>query len=122
MSDIILISIILILLFVISLLIRRIHTEKSRQLSLQKDYQSLYIKHGKAWEHFVPFTPNFERIASKENFRFMGSPIDGIAFDDNAIKFIEIKTGKSQLNKKQKKIKQQVKDQKVEWHELRYEK
>ena len=33
---------------------------------------------------------------------------DGIAFDEDAIKFIEIKTGTSTLNKKQRKIKKKI--------------
>jgi len=47
-------------------------------------------------------------------------PIDGISFDDDSIKFIEIKTGTSQLNKKQRKIRDLIKNKKVEWHELRF--
>ena len=85
-------------------------------------YKSMYVKHGKSWEHFVPFMPEFEQVANKDNFVFIGSPIDGIAFDEDAIKFIEIKTGTSQLNKNQKRVKQLVEDKKVSWHELRFEK
>ena len=85
-------------------------------------YKSMYVKHGKSWEHFVPFMQEFEQVANKDNFVFIGSPIDGIAFDDDAIKFIEIKTGTSQLSKNQKRVKQLVEDKKVSWHELRFEK
>ena len=46
-------------------------------------------------------------------------PIDGISFDDDGIKFIEIKTGKSQLNQKQKQVKDHVQKKNVEWIELR---
>ena len=85
-------------------------------------YKSMYVKHGKSWEHFVPFMQEFEQVANKDNFVFIGSPIDGIAFDDDAIKFIEIKTGSSQLSKNQKRVKQLVEGKKVSWHELRFEK
>ena len=52
----------------------------------------------------------------------MGRPVDFISFDSDSIKFIEVKTGKSVLNEKQKMIKSLVMDGKVEWHELRFEK
>ena len=95
--------------------LKRIHKELDFKL------RSTQVKHGKAWEDFVPFMPEFERIANKDNFTFIGMPIDGIAFDNDAIKFIEVKTGKSTLNAKQKQVKMLVEDKKVEWHEIRYQ-
>jgi predicted Holliday junction resolvase-like endonuclease len=82
--------------------------------------RSQSVKHGKSWEHFVPFTKEFEKIANKENFVFIGQPIDGISFDENEIKFIEIKTGKSRLSEKQRKLKSLIEKKKVKWIELRY--
>jgi len=120
MIELILIAVIVILSIVIYALYSKLKTETSALGELEHDHKSMFVKHGKAWEHFVPFTQDFEKIANKENFRFMGSPIDGISFDEDAIKFIEIKTGTSELSGKQKKIKKQVQEKKVEWHELRY--
>tara|TARA_Y100000310_G_scaffold335338_2_gene417149 strand:+ start:51604 stop:51963 length:360 start_codon:yes stop_codon:yes gene_type:complete len=87
---------------------------------LQFMHRSQSVKHGKNWEHFVPFMKNFEEIADKNNFVFIGMPIDGIAFDEDAIKFIEIKTGKSSLNQKQRQVRDLVKEGKVQWVELKY--
>jgi len=120
MIELILILIIILLAVIIYILYSKLKEERSALGELEHDHKSMYVKHGKAWEHFVPFTSDFEKIAGKENFRFIGSPIDGISFDDDAIKFIEIKTGSSELSGKQKKIKKQVQEKKVEWHELRY--
>ena len=89
---------------------------------IQHDFRSANVKHGKAWENFVPFMPEFEKIADKENTVFLGMPIDLIAFDDDAIKFVEVKTGKGRLSEKQEKIKKLVNEKKVKWFELRYEK
>lgn len=50
----------------------------------------------------------------------MGMPIDGICFDEDSIKFIEIKTGNSKLSQKQEKIKKMVENKKVEFKEVRY--
>ncbi len=47
-------------------------------------------------------------------------PIDLIAFDKDTIKFIEVKTGQSQLSPKQKYIKKQIEEGRVEFKEVRY--
>ena len=55
--------------------------------------------------------------------RFFGNPIDYIAFTDMgskskcAIHFIEVKSGQSNLNNRQKNIKKAILDGKVHWHE-----
>ena len=92
-----------------------------RQYStLEFTHRSSNVKHGQHWEHFVPFMDEFAKVAQRENFVFIGMPIDGIAFDDDGIKFIEIKTGKSQLNQKQRQVKEHVQQKNVEWIELRF--
>ncbi len=92
----------------------------SAHKELGSSYKSKVVIHGKNWEVFAPFMKDFENVASKENFRFLGNPIDGIAFDDDEIKFIEFKTGKSSLSPKQKHIKSQVQSKKVKWIELHF--
>ncbi len=93
---------------------------RQRQLltQLNTDYRSMNVKHGKHWEHFVPFMDNFP--GNKENFRFLGTPIDGIIFDDEHITFVEVKTGTSKLSEKQEHVKKLVEEKKVRWKELRY--
>ncbi|MCK5112179.1 MAG: endonuclease, partial [Thermoplasmatales archaeon] len=51
--------------------------------------------------------------------RFIGSPIDGVQFEDDQILFVEFKTDKSKLNAKQNKIKKLVKEGKVKWFEFK---
>ncbi len=99
-------------------LMRYVFFLKKRISELRFSIRSQSIKHGKNWENFVPFMDEFKKYAEKDNFVFIGHPIDGIAFDDDAIKFIEIKTGKSSLSPKQRKIKEMVKEKKVRWVEL----
>lgn len=83
-------------------------------------YQSALVKHGKRWEQFAPFTDSFNQVADREKFVFLGMPIDGICFDEDAIKFIEFKTGNSHLSKKQQQIKHQIEQKQVQWIELRF--
>ncbi|MDO8628819.1 MAG: Holliday junction resolvase-like protein [Nanoarchaeota archaeon] len=96
------------------------HYQTTRQQleNYQFNNKSLVVKHGKNWEQFTPFMKDFP--GNKENFRFLGTPIDGIIFDDEEIKFIEIKTGTSRLSDKQERIKNLIEKKKVSWKELRY--
>jgi len=114
------ILIILLLLLFIFYYRKKLNTFQKQLEELQFANRSQSVKHGKNWEHFVPFMKDFEEIADKNNFVFIGMPIDGIAFDEDAIKFIEIKTGKGQLSKKQRQVRDLVKEGKVEWVELKY--
>jgi Predicted secreted endonuclease distantly related to archaeal Holliday junction resolvase len=58
-----------------------------------------------------PFDPN--------GFRFLGNPIDGIQFSDDAVIFIEIKTGKARLTDSQKTVKRLVKEGKISFATFR---
>lgn len=74
------------------------------------------VKFGKTSEQFLPFLESVPFSAS--NFRFIGAPVDGIAFEENEIIFCEFKTGFSVLSEKQKKIKKLVEEKKVKWFSL----
>lgn len=86
---------------------------KQRFEQLSFEHRSMYVKHGKISEQLFPFMKDYPYDPS--NFRFIGSPIDGINFEDDKLVFIEFKTGNSNLTDKQKKIKSLVEKKKVEW-------
>ena len=79
------------------------------ELQFLKSSQS--VKYGKLTEQWIPFSSQFPHDAAK--FRFIGEPIDGIVFEDDAIVFTEFKTATSQLSSVQKKIKQLVEAGKI---------
>lgn len=81
--------------------------------------QSLSTTYGQIFEQLIPFSKKFPYDTKK--FRFIGDPVDGIVFDDNKIIFCEVKLHKSQLNKRQKKIKELVRKKKVDWFEIKGE-
>jgi len=81
--------------------------------------RSAYVKFGKTFEQFVPFTKDFTQ-EEKNGFIFLGMPIDGVIFGEDNIKFVEIKTGEAQLSGKQKKIKAMIENGQVEFMEVRY--
>ena len=56
---------------------------------------------------------------SIENFRFIGTPIDGIQFENDQILFIKLKSGVAKLTTKQNKIKKLIKEGKVHWFEFK---
>lgn len=114
-------GVVLMILFYLLFFRRKIAALQEKINELQFNLRSKAVLHGKNWEQFVPFMQEFEKIAKKENFTFIGMPIDGICFDEDAVKFIEVKTGSSQLSAKQRRIRDMIKDKKVEWHELRFE-
>jgi predicted Holliday junction resolvase-like endonuclease len=110
---------------VLIVLIIYIYKQYKKNKVLQQDIKELnslvksqQVKYGKSFEHFVPFINDFP--ANRENCTFMGMPLDFIAFEEDEIKFIEVKTGSSQLSTKQKHIKKLVEEKKVSFHELRF--
>ena len=66
-----------------------------------------------------------EAVNSVKELNFLGNPIDFIGFKgldgegEVEIKFIEVKSGKSQLNKNQRRVRDAVKEKRVEWVEVR---
>lgn len=85
------------------------------QILFAKNSQS--VKYGKLTEQFIPFTEKFPFSSSA--FRFLGTPIDGVAFEGDKIVFCEFKTASSQLSPLQKNIKKLVEEKKVEWFEFK---
>ena len=78
---------------------------------------------GKFTEQLAPYLPEFKYDPTEA--RFIGTPIDIIVFPGLANKlpecivFIEVKTGDSQLTSTQRRIRDLIKDGKVNWEEMR---
>lgn len=98
-------------------LYRRIQelSEYTNHLSFSKQSQS--VKYGKMSENWIPLSDRFPY--PRERFRFLGNPIDGIAFLDDKIVFCEFKSNTSRLSSTQENIRELVKGKKVEWMEMR---
>lgn len=93
--------------------------KKSREDALNK---SRSVMRGQASEHLAPYIiPN----TNPKDYRFIGNPIDYICIEglsdviDNqsdkiiSVKFIDIKTGKSNLSKTQRRIRDAINDNRV---------
>ena len=90
-------------------------SDAKRKVTSQK--KSSEVRLGHIAETLAPFLDQFD--FDPENCVFLGKPIDYISFGDDEITFIEVKSGKSQLNSRQRAIRDQVKNKKVFWKEVR---
>ena len=78
---------------------------------------------GQISEVLAPWS--IESVNSVKELSFLGSPIDFVGFKgldgegEINIKFIEVKSGKSRLNKNQRRIRDAVAAKRVEWVEVR---
>ncbi|MQF69391.1 endonuclease [SAR202 cluster bacterium AD-804-J14_MRT_500m] len=88
---------------------------KVRELTHQN--RSLSTRYGKLTEQFMPFIAKYPFDPHK--FRFIGSPIDGVQFEEDRILLIEFKSATSHLSSRQRQIRDLVEDGKVEFLEMR---
>jgi predicted Holliday junction resolvase-like endonuclease len=96
-------------------------TENARKDALKR---SRSVIRGQASEHLAPFVI---KDTNPKDYRFMGNPIDYICFDGlsdvldgkadsiNKIRFVDIKTGKSNLSKSQRRIRDAINSDSVEF-------
>ncbi len=96
------------------LLLLRYRSIAKRERSLR---QSTAARHGKIYEQFLPFLKEYPYNA--ENFRFLGTPIDGVQFEDDRIIFIEFKSANSKLSERQNRIKRIVASGRVYFEEIK---
>ncbi len=90
-------------------------TDNRKKIASQK--KSSEVRLGGIAETLAPFLDQFE--FDPENCTFLGKPIDYISFGKDTITLIEVKSGNSQLNSKQRTIRDQVKNNQVSWKEIR---
>ena len=93
------------------------HEQEIRYDAVQR---SSAVTRGKVTEHIVPYLPGFD--LNPKDIRFLGTPIDLIAFkglnnsmEEIEIVFIEIKTGGSTLSARERAVKKAVEQKRVGW-------
>lgn len=71
---------------------------------------------GQISETLAPFLDSFPNDNNDiKDLNFLGNPIDYVLWGKNKIVFIEVKSGKSRLSKKQRKIRKLIREGKVEF-------
>lgn len=92
---------------------------KQKWQKASSDLASVRVKHGQAWESFVPLMKQFDdELGDKNSAVFLGQPIDLIYFNEKEIVFVEVKTGNSKLSGRQRNVKKLVKEKKIRWVEV----
>lgn len=88
--------------------------ENQKVLSQRKSSE---VRLGKMAEQFAPMIKGYPYDPNR--FRFLGDPIDGIQYTDDAVIIIEFKTGKARLTKSQQHVKKLVSEGKVRFETFR---
>ena len=86
----------------------------SREGSLRRSESTRY---GQITEQFMPFISDYPY--DSKQFRFLGSPIDGVQFEEDKIVMIEFKSAGSQLSTRQRRIRNLVREGKVDFQDIR---
>ena len=86
--------------------------ERTRQRSLSASY-------GRITEQWFPLMNKYPYDSA--NFRFLGTPIDGVQFEEDAIVFVEFKANRSELSTSQRKFRSMIEKGKVRWEEYHFE-
>ncbi|MES2154600.1 MAG: Holliday junction resolvase-like protein [bacterium] len=81
------------------------------------DGRSQATRYGQITENFAPFMQSWPW--DPKQFRFIGSPIDGVQFNEDGVVFVEIKSASSRLSPSQQRVKAQVEAGHVSWREIR---
>jgi len=116
---------VLCVLLLILLLIQTVRIHKDRhQLRSDAIQRSRAVIGGQVVEQVAPFLPNFP--CNPADARFVGKPVDFVAFSGlsekdkvDEVLFIEVKTGRSELNAREKEIRRAVKEGRIRYVEYR---
>ena len=79
--------------------------------------QSQSTRYGRMTEQFMPFMADYPW--DPQRFRFIGSPIDGVQFEEDRVILVEFKTASGRLSPSQRRIREHVSKGRVEFHEVR---
>jgi len=97
--------------------------DKLPEIRQEAAAKSRSVLRGLFSEQLAPYLPDFPY--SPTEARFIGKPVDFIVFEGmdekkiNSVKFVEVKSGKSQLTQQEKELKKTVESKKVSFEEYR---
>lgn len=95
----------------------------TRDLRRDAVSQSKAITRGQIYEQFAAHFPGFD--FNPKDAQFLGRPVDFIVFDGldegslRRIVFVEVKTGTSTLNTRERRVRDVIRSGAIEWREMR---
>jgi len=98
--------------------VRRMTSLRSALMEEQFQNRSLSTTYGRITEQWFPLMADYPY--DPKHFRFLGSPVDGVQFEEDRIVFVEFKTNRSRLSRNQQRMKQLVEEGYVYWEEFRF--
>ncbi|MBD3260759.1 MAG: hypothetical protein GF334_03645 [Candidatus Altiarchaeales archaeon] len=98
---------------VVKALDEKLKFQESQYSKLAGQKKSSEVRTGRIAEQVAPFLKDYPK--DPNSARFIGEPIDFIHFDDDLITFVEVKSGKSQLSKRQRRFRDLIKEGKVDF-------
>ncbi|WP_309717765.1 Holliday junction resolvase-like protein [Armatimonas sp.] len=108
----------LVLLLVIAVLAKRVRALSDQLSDADFQQRSLSTTYGKITEQWFPLMEQYPY--DPQGFRFLGSPIDGVQFEEDRIVFVEFKANRSQLAKNQRRFRDLVEAGEVYFEEFRF--
>lgn len=121
MVKLILIGLLIVAVVILAILLRKEIQKKRKVIKkviyIEQKKRSQSARYGYLFQNFVPLLKDFPY--NKYNVRFLGDPIDAIAFElPKEVIFLEFKLNTAQLTPKQKIIKKLIEDGKVRFVEI----
>lgn len=96
------------------------YTRQERRNAVE---QSRAVTRGQIYEQLVPYLPEFD--FNPKDAQFLGKPVDFVVFDgldDGALRrivFVEVKTGAATLTPRERRVRDAIRQGRVEWTEIR---
>ena len=107
--------------------VRHPHTSEDLASARKESVKiSRATRDGRAYEQLVPYLPEFEDQFERCDARFLGSPIDFVVFDGlygperdlSEIVFVEVKSGRPDLSKPERAVRDAVEDGRIRWERI----
>src|SRR5436190_22911266 len=102
----------------ISYLRRRLNVALGMLEQQSTRQRSLSASYGRITEQWFPLMERYPYDSA--NFRFLGTPVDGVQFEEDKIVFVEFKSRNAELSTAQRRLKQLVQAGKVTWEEFHF--
>lgn len=91
-----------------------IQLEQQKYSKLLSQKKSSEVVLGQISEQLAPFLDTFP-VEDPQQITFLGQPLDYVYFGKDKISFIEVKSGNSRLSAKQRRLRDLIKEGKVEF-------